>query len=638
MSDHPLVLGTAGHIDHGKTALVEALTGTNTDRLDEERRRGMTIELGFAALDLGERTIGIVDVPGHERFVRTMLAGATGIDLGLLVVAADDGVMPQTREHAAILDLLGLRAGVVAISKVDRVDEARRAAVRDEVRALLAGTGLDGCAMVETSVVDGRGLEELRSRLAGAADAVCATDRFERRFRLSVDRSFAVRGVGTVVTGTVRAGTVGPGDLVEAMPTGVRASVRAVERHGEPAERLVAGGRGAIVLPGVGADTIGRGIEFAAPGLLRPGERLTAWIRVLDGATGPLGHRTALRLHLGTAAVPARVHLLGGVAIEPGETGLVQLVLERPVACAWGDPLVLRLNGPVTTIGGGRVLQPVAAPLPRRRPDLLDRLEALRAGNEDERAEAAIELGRLTDWEAGDLDREAGVRPVHAASIVDRLVERGTVHRLGGGPRGDRLVHDRSARELTGRLRAVLERLHGARPAEPAVPRSKLVAAVDRMEPAVAEALVDHGAETGAFIADRRTVRLAGLGPTLDEHESRLLETVLDRCRRAAFRPPSVEELAAEFDVRAAVLEPLVAIAVDDGRLVRVGEGRLLDRDAFGTIASRLRAAGADDGGLTLSELRVCLETTRKYAVPIAEHLDRIRVTRRIGDRRVLVV
>ena len=353
-----LILGTAGHIDHGKTALVKALTGVDCDRLPEEKSRGITIDIGFARLDLGDIHLGVVDVPGHERFIRNMLAGATGIDVAILIVAADDSVMPQTREHLEILKLLGITHGVIAVTKCDLVDWPAREAVVSEVREFTSGTFLGNAPLVCTSVESGEGLDRLRSELKMVCEQVTAKSQMP--FRLSIDRAFVMQGHGTVVTGSVASGSLRVGDEVEWLPRQHRVRVRSLHNHGESVAEIHRGMRAAINLAGVELADVVRGQELAAPGYLIPSRTLTVQLSASPDGRRPLKHRLPVRVHIGTAEVMGTVSLLMNQAIAPGESGFAQLFLEEPVTATWNQPFVLRDSSAEATLGGGRVLQPVA--------------------------------------------------------------------------------------------------------------------------------------------------------------------------------------------------------------------------------------------------------------------------------------
>src|SRR5579884_1111805 len=421
-----LILGTAGHIDHGKTSLVKALTGIDCDRLPEEKKRGITIDIGFAALDLGDYRLGIVDVPGHERFIKNMLAGATGIDLAVLVVAADDSVMPQTREHLEILRLLGLRHGLIALTKCDLVDDTTREVVELEIRELVKGTFLEDAPLVPTSAHSGRGLDELKAAIA----AVCA--RVEERtgrewFRLAIDRSFVVQGHGTVVTGSVTAGALKVGDEVEWQPRGERVRVRSLQNHDQPVDEVHRGQRAAINLAGVRHEDVIRGQELATTGYLRPSRVLTLRLHCLADMKRPIKHRMPARFHLGTAEIMGTLSLLDCDSVEPGGWGLAQVFLDEPATATWGQPFVLRESSATQTLGGGQVLQPVAKKIRRRHLEMLERIERLWSGDARERALTVAWFGGFSGFTPADLVRSANIAPDQAQPLIDRLAAAGAL-------------------------------------------------------------------------------------------------------------------------------------------------------------------------------------------------------------------
>ena len=413
-----LILGTAGHIDHGKTSLVHSLTGVDTDRLPEEKRRGITIELGFAELTVGDYRLGIVDVPGHERFVRNMLAGATGMDLAMLVVAADDSVKPQTREHLEILRLLNLEAGVIVVTKADLVEPDWLQLVEDEIRELVDDTFLADAPLVHTSVVTGQGLEELRQRLKQAADRVVVGRRLQRLrgpFRLAIDRVFTIAGHGTVVTGSVSSGRARLGDELLIEPGALRVRVRGLQNHDRAVEEVHRGQRAAINLAGVHHESLDRGQELCSPGHLVPSRVLTARITLLAALGRILKDRTRVRIHIGTAELLATLRLLGKDLLEPGESAPVQLFLNKPAVSVWSQPFVLRSESPAVTIGGGIVLDPNAERIRGVDEETLEWIARLTAADADERSAAALYFANLRDWQPQDLPRTAGVEDVERA-------------------------------------------------------------------------------------------------------------------------------------------------------------------------------------------------------------------------------
>src|SRR5713226_2641102 len=425
-----LILGTAGHIDHGKTSLVKALTGIDCDRLPEEKARGITIDIGFATLDLGEFRLGIVDVPGHERFIKNMLAGATGIDLALLVVAADDSVMPQTREHLEILRLLGLRHGLIALTKCDLVDETTREVVELEIRDLVQGSFLESAPIIRTSAQTGHGMAELKAAIAEVCGKV--EERSGKQwFRMAIDRSFIVQGHGTVVTGSATAGSVRVGDELQWLPRGERVRVRSLQNHDRPVDEVHRGQRAAINLAGVHHEDVIRGQEVVTPGYLVPSRVLTVRLHCLADVKRPIKHRAPIRFHVGTAEIMGTLALLDSDAIEPGGWGLAQVFLEEPATATWGQPFVIRGPSATQTLGGGQVLQPVAKKIRRRHVEMLERIERLWSGDAEQRALTVAWFGGFAGFSAADLVRGANIDPNEAQPLIAQLKARGDLVELG---------------------------------------------------------------------------------------------------------------------------------------------------------------------------------------------------------------
>jgi selenocysteine-specific elongation factor len=625
-----LILGTAGHIDHGKTALVKALTGTDCDRLPDEKRRGITIDIGFARLELGDFRVGIVDVPGHERFVRNMLAGATGIDLAMLVVAADDSVMPQTREHLEILRLLGLRHGVVALTKCDAVDADTRELVADEVRDLVRGTFLEGAPVVFTSAHAGTGLDELRAALTDACQKVDRQSDDEW-FRLAIDRSFVVQGAGTVVTGSVTSGRLAVGDEVDWLPLGRRVRVRALHNHDQAVEQVHRGQRAAINLAGVDHADVFRGQELATPGYLVPSRVLTARVRALPSGKRPLKHRLPVRLHLGTAEVMADLSLLDGDALDPGRDGLAQLFLEEPVVAAWGQPFVLRDSSAEHTLGGGRVLQPDPDKVRRRHLDSLEHVEHLESNLPEGRVSAAAWLAGFAGVAPDELVRTAGVGPAAARELCAKLLQDGA---LAEGP-ARRLLHADRMRELEGHLLETLGEMHAEAPLITAHDRQKVQARLAFVgDDALVAAATDRLLAARKLVGDGRRIARADFTPKLSANLRKLKDKVVEAYRVAGFQPPEPAGFAPQAGGNAKSLGDLFEVCVAEGHLFRVAADIYLHADAEAEMRRRLAERFAGGGGLTVAEIRDLLGTTRKFAVPICEYLDRAGVTRRDGDLR----
>jgi selenocysteine-specific elongation factor len=631
-----LVLGTAGHIDHGKTALVHALTGIDTDRLPAEKERGITIDIGFASLELDGFQLALIDVPGHERFIRNMLAGASGLDLAMLVVAADDSVMPQTREHLEILHLLGLGGGVIVLTKCDLADPSWLDLVEDEVRSLVGGTILQDAVIVRTSAVTDQGIAELKEALR----AVCSTVTARHDpglFRMAIDRSFTVPGHGTVVTGTVASGSVTVGDELEWQPAGRAVRVRGLHRHDRPVERIGRGSRAAINLAGVHHAEIHRGHELATPGFLLATRILSVEVVESAGATRPLRHRDRFKLHLGTAEVTAVLSLLETEKTPPGKPRLGQLFVAEPVVAVYGQPFVVRAESPPATLGGGRVIQPVANRLRRRDDAAIARLGRLRSADPLERLRAALAFFGLSPWTERRLVALTGLGLGEVEAGLGSLVSSGALDDLAVGPRRTVRVLAELIAELEERALRALGRLHAARPRHSAIPRAQLAAAFpDVPSESLVSALIDRLAADGKVIADSRTVALRGFQPKLSQGERKLKDELAEAIRAGGASPPDAAELAATAGPRAGVVPDLLCLLRDEEQLIEINRQIFLDTEVASELNRRVRERLADGSAITMSELRDLLGTTRKFAVPIGEYLDRIGLTRRDGDVRRL--
>jgi selenocysteine-specific elongation factor len=611
MTHAALTLGTAGHIDHGKTALVKALTGVDTDRLPQERERGISIELGFARLELPSgRALSVVDVPGHERFVRTMVAGATGIDLFLLVVAADDGVMPQTREHVAVLELLQVPAGVVALTKTDLVGEEECALARAELAELLDGGPYACTPVVEVSATRGTGVEELRTRLDSVAAETARPRPGTGPARLHVDRSFSLRGIGTVVTGTLWAGSLARGDEVRVEPGGRRARVRGVEVHGEQCERADAGRRVALNLAGLERAEIARGDVIVA-GNARPavGYLLDAEVQLLRGARR-LARGARVQVHHGTRETAARVAPVEGDVLEPGTGGLVQLRLERPLVIEPGDRFVVRSLAPPDTIGGGRVLDA----RPRKHgagEQHAGRLRALASGD-------PLEVLRL-EIESAASGLAAGDRSEALARLAD------TGEAVSVGLRGRRWFSPgRLDRARAGLLAAA--RGGGDRPRSAAA-----LAHAAGLDPAGATPVLDALAAEGEL--ERRD---GGYAPRASGRPDPLELRLLALLEQDGLAPRSVDALAAEAGAEPAQAARSLDRLAARGGVTRVKPGLYYHPGALAHAQAEVISLCERDGAATIASFRDWLGTSRKYAQALLEHFDASRVTRRAGDEHVL--
>jgi selenocysteine-specific elongation factor len=633
-----LILGTAGHIDHGKTSLVKALTGIDCDRLPEEKARGITIDIGFARLDLGEYHLGIVDVPGHERFIKNMLAGATGIDLCLLVVAADDSVMPQTREHLEILQLLGLRHGIIALTKVDLVDETTREVVELELRELVRGTFLEHAPVVHTSAHTGQGIAELKAALADLCRRVEERPDHEW-FRMAIDRAFVVQGHGTVVTGSVTSGRLKVGDEVEWLPRGERVRVRSLQNHDRPVEEVHRGMRAAINLAGVKHEDVARGQELATPGFLVPSRVLTVRLHCLADTVHPIKHRATVRFHIGTAEIMGTVALLDCDRVEPGQWGLAQVFLDEPAMAVWGQPFVVRGPSAMQTLGGGQVLQPLSHKIRRRHLETLERVERLWSGNPEERALTVAWFGGFAGFTPADLVRGANVSPSQAQELIARLTAAGKLVSIPISATRQPLLHADMVAELNERILGTLAKLHEQYPLMSSHDRQKVQAQLDYVgDDALVHAAVERLIQQQKLTGDLRRIALADYKPKLSAAQRKLKDKMIAAYQEARFQPPEPASFAPQAGGNAAAIKDLLELCVAEGHLVFIADEVYLHADHEAEMRRLIREKLAAGKGLTVAEIRDLLGTTRKYAVPLCEYLDRIGLTRREGDLRLLAV
>jgi selenocysteine-specific elongation factor len=631
-----LILGTAGHIDHGKTSLVKTLTGIDCDRLPEEKARGITIDIGFATLELGDYRLGIVDVPGHERFIKNMLAGATGIDLAVLVVAADDSVMPQTREHLEILRLLGLRHGVIALTKCDLVDETTREVVELEIRELVQGSFLEESPIVRTSAHTGQGIAELKAAIADACHKVEEKTGPEW-FRMAIDRSFIVQGHGTVVTGSVTSGRLRVGDELDWQPRGEKVRVRSLQNHDRPVEEVHRGMRAAVNLAGVPHEDVVRGQELATPGYLQPSRTLTLRLHCLADVRRPIKHRAPVRFHIGTAEIMGAVSLLDCDTIEPGQWGLAQVFLEEPATATWGQPFVIRGPSATQTLGGGQVLQPVAKKIRRRHLEMLERIERLWTGDPEQRALTVAWFGGFAGFTLADLVRGANLAPDQAQAIIDKLKADGRLVEVVISPARRLALHIDMVKELDDRILGVLGRLHEQFPLMTSHDRQKVQSQLDYVgDDALVHATVERLVQRKQLAGDLRRIARVDFKPKLSGNLRKLKDKLVAVYKDARFQPPEPASFAGQAGGNAANLKDLFDVCVAEGYLVHIADDVYLHTDVEADMRRLLQDKLAAGPGLTVAEIRDLLGTTRKYAVPLCEYLDRVGVTQRQGDLRLL--
>ena len=630
-----VVVGTAGHIDHGKSALVRALTGTDPDRLKEEQARGITVDLGFAHFEAGGVRYAFVDVPGHERFVRNMLAGAGGFEVVLLVVAADESVMPQTREHFEICRLLGIETAVVALTRSDLVEDPDLIELAGlEVRDLLAGSAFAAAPVVPVSSLTGEGLDDLRAALADAASAAPARDP-EGLFRLPVDRVFSVRGFGAVVTGTLVSGRVSVGAEVEILPGGDRARVRGLEVHGAAAESASAGERVALNLAGVRRERIERGCVVGLPGELGAARMLDCRLEALADLGAPIADEDRVHVHTGAATALARVRLLGGLeSLAPGETALAQLRLESPLAALRGDRFILRRYSPVVTIGGGTVVD--AAPPKRspRRPAARDAVAALAAG--DDRAATLSFLG-----EAGPrgmtlpgLARRLGRPGGEVECLVAPLRDGGEIVVASGraGSEASLLSADR-ARALEERLLARLAAFEEANRLRPGMPVEELREYAG-VPAGVADGALRRLEAEGRLRRDRDAVATAGRTVRLTEAEQGIHDRLADLLEEGGLAPPTLSEACRSLSAAPPLVEAMRRLLAHEGRAVAVNPDLSFASEALAGLKQAVHEQRRSNPEISVAWFKERFGLSRKHAIPLLEWLDRERVTVRVGDVR----
>ena len=620
-----IIAGTAGHIDHGKTALVRALTGIDTDRLEEEKRRGISIDLGFAHLDLTpELRIGFVDVPGHERFVKNMLAGVGGIDLVLLVIAAEESIMPQTREHFDICRLLGIGQGIVVLTKADLVDREMLILARLEAEEFVAGSFLEGAPCVAGSSTTGEGLDELRARLAELAARIPAKDS-SRPFRLPIDRAFSMRGFGTVVTGTLISGSVAREQEVELHPGGRRLRVRGIQVHGEAADRALAGQRTALNLAGIEPQDLARGMVLAAPGRFRATNIIDCALDLLPSAK-PLKNRAPVHFHAGTAEVEAEVRLLEqSEALRPGARAYVRLILRESLLAAPGDRFIIRMFSPVVTIGGGVVVD-VTGHRYRRGDRASQRLGTLERGPPAERVALLVreskygmslaELAVATGLGEAAIEQAAGSEALLAFHQPELW-----------------LVDREWSRTVLARVTEVLRDFHRQHPLAPGVPREEVRSReFPGAPPFLLDALVARG---GGLVIEGEMLRLASHTVVLKQDEEQASASMEAVFEKAGLAVPPVSEALAKSGVDPARARTLLQILLRQGRLVKIGDDLVFHRSALDGLRQLL--APYKGQRLAVPQFKDLAGVSRKYAIPLLEYLDRERVTRRDGDQRVVV-
>ena len=623
MREISLVIGTAGHIDHGKTALINALTGINCDRLIEEKKRGITIELGFAPLKLDDgRVVSVIDVPGHEKFIRQMVAGASGIDAALLVIAADESIMPQTREHLAIMELLGVHEGLIAVTKIDRIqdEEGMLDLVLDDVKDFVRGTFLDGKAVVPVSSITGENLDSLREEIKKLIDRVKPRPR-SGAFFLPVDRAFVISGFGTVVTGTAYHGTAHPGDKIEVLPSGREGRIRTLQVHGKSVDDAFAGQRVAANLAGIDIDEISRGDVVCQKGIFKPTRCFESVIKLMSEVKEPLKHWQRVHVCTGTSEVLARVSLLQAKQIEPGESQPAQFVLEEPIVCTSGQRFIIRFYSPLITIGGGEIVFPYSYK-PRgaaSRAKILERIQSLHSAS-DNQARLAYLIA-----ESGSVDKSEALRiiqdtPANLETVAKELITANKIVELDNN-----YLSQKYCADLLESLVASVRDYHKKFASESGIPLESLQAS---------RALINLAVTKKLLVQDGNKLRTPDFVPENDEVFAQNKALIAKICMSHRWQLVTLDELKGEAKLPDKVFVKVIQAMKNSGELALIPEGYVLISQLENEMRSLLKSLGSQ---VTLAQVRDSTGSTRKFILPILEYFDSKGYTRRAGDYRVVL-
>ncbi len=629
-----ITLGTAGHIDHGKTALIKCLTGCDTDHLKAEKERGMSIDLGFAPCTVSGLEVGIVDVPGHENFIKTMVAGATGIDGVIFVIAADDGVMPQTREHFDILTLLGVKYGIVALTKVDIVEPARVKKVTAEIRDFLAGTFLQDAPILPVSSITGEGFDTFYEALKKLVDTI-EPKKTDGVFRLPVERTFSVKGYGTVVTGIPVAGSVKIGDDVVLFPHGTKGRIKAVQVYKRNSDTAMVGQCAAINIPQLNYKDVDRGCTVTLGDYFSPQQWYLCSLRILPDVKSPLKNGADIKFHTGTSEVVATVFLLLGGSVAAGQECLVQVRMNRPqrIVAAPRDRFILRSLSPVHTIGGGMIIEALANKLKRKDERVLQDAQDRAKAVVSERDFVEYCIKTAGDFAAGEsvLSTRTKMLPGPLKEIIAGLVEEGTVVNLS--PK--LFIHRDTCRSVQQKLLDIVGEFHSSKPESPGLSTEQLHEA-SRLKKDIFDGLVEMLVSQGKFVERKHRLALPEHQETFSDDEQEMLHSVESLFKTRPFNPPSIEEVAEHTKADTERNQKILKILIEQEQLVRVDKDLFFHRMAVERARESLVKYITEQGGLESVKFKYLLDTTRKFAIPLLDYFDRIGVTRRVGYTRLL--
>ena len=630
-----IVLGTAGHVDHGKTSLVKALTNIDTDRLKEEKERGITIELGFASLSLDEEhLIGIVDVPGHERFVKNMVAGAAGIDMVMLVIAADEGIMPQTREHLDICELLNIHQGLVVLTKIDLVDVEWLALVREEVEGFLQDTFLEGAPIVPVSAASGAGLDALIDALRSivfSAEAVRHSD----FFRLPVDRVFTMKGFGTVVTGTLISGTVAVGDMVSILPADIQSKVRGIQIHNESATSADAGYRTAINFQGIEKTAIIRGNVITHPGIFHPSLRMDVYLRHLAGSKRALKNRAPVRFHTGTVEIMSRVILLDREELKPGEAAYCQILMEDPTVAMTKDRFVLRSYSPITTIGGGEIIDPVGVKIKKLSSGSLDELQRLHQGSGREKTQIILNRSGIKGISLSRLSTRTGIPLAEQTRILEDMLSKKEALLIEKEDR--RAISFPLYENFLVRMLYITEEYHKKFPLKKGIAKEELRIrlALDISQKLFNRALLDL-ADRKKLIIDRDILYITDHNVNLEGELVTLKNRILQLYHDSALTPPATKDVIDQFPSKKGETRNILNLLISEGALVKLNEDMIFDKIALDRLRSDYKNLLLKIEKTSPVDFKNITGLSRKYIIPLMEYFDKTNLTIRVGNHRIL--
>lgn len=628
---HNFIIGTAGHVDHGKTTLINALTGIDTDRLQEEKKRGITIELGFAYMDLPDGgRIGIVDVPGHEKFIKNMLAGAGGVDIALLVVAADEGFMPQTIEHLDILKLLNIQHGIIAITKCDMVDDEWLEEVYADIKDHVKGSFLENAEIIKTSAISGIGIDELRNKLIEIADSLPEKP-ISKQFRLPVDRIFSMQGFGTIITGTLIEGSLSVDDAVEIFPGKKPARVRSIQVHGESKDRAYAGQRVAVNIVGLKKEEIERGFVLASPGSLNDSMMIDVKIRLIDNSTRSIKNNGVVHFHHESNVTLAKVVLLGVDELNPGESDFAQLRFNDPVAVKAGDNFVLRFYSPLETIGGGTVINPLAKKLKRKNEDVIHSLQVKSSGSLDVQILSIINQNIKSLIDLQTIEKSLSIQKNDIMTIVKAMLDDGRLYDCGN----DVFVSNEVLSYYKDRLNDLLENYHKQNPILPGIMKHDArLQLLGKIKNSVSTILFDLLLNDERFETSQDVIKLKNFLPKLSNEEQNAKEHILDIYKKSGIEAPLASELIKNAKNKS-VYQRIISALVFENMLIPISNDYLLHCDVYNEILSKAKSKWSKTDKFTLAEFRDLLNTSRKYALLLFDYWDSKKITKKIDDYRI---